>query len=129
MFRAGYGMRCRRRRRLIGFLEPCLLVLLLKQDAHGYQLLNELPRLGIDVEAYDPSVIYRALRDLEMDGWVTSYEGSESQGPQRRMYHLTADGKDYLEAWIKDLRYSKDELERIIRFYEEERGKLKEEKA
>jgi DNA-binding PadR family transcriptional regulator len=91
--------------------------------------MNELPRLGIDVEAYDPSVIYRALRDLEMDGWVTSYEGSESQGPQRRMYHLTADGKDYLEAWIKDLRYSKDELERIIRFYEEERGKLKEEKA
>lgn len=129
MFRTNYGMRCRRRRKLIGFLEPCLLVLLLKQDAHGYQLLNDLPTLGIDVEAYDPSVIYRALRELEMDGWVTSYEGNESQGPQRRMYHLTADGKDYLEAWIKDLRYSKDELERIIRFYEEEQKKLREKEA
>lgn len=124
MFRFGYGMRCRRRRRLMGFLEPCLLLLLLKQDAHGYQLLNDLPTLGIDVEEYDPSMIYRALREMEMDGWVKSYEGSESQGPQRRMYHLTDDGKDYLEAWINDLRCSKEELDRIIRIYEEEKEKI-----
>ncbi len=123
MFRSGFGMRCRRRRRLMGFLEPCLLLLLLKQDAYGYQLMNDLPSLGIDFEMYDPSMIYRALREMEMDGWVKSYEGSESQGPQRRMYHLTEDGKDYLDAWIKDLRSSKEELERIISLYEKESEK------
>jgi DNA-binding PadR family transcriptional regulator len=102
----------------MGFLQPCLLLMLHREDAHGYELLNGLDEFGLNPEAYDPSMIYRALRDMEEAGWVTSYEGEESLGPQRRIYHVTGDGERYLEQWIQDLRRAKREIELLIQAYE-----------
>ena len=122
MFQSNQPPRCKRRRRMMGFLEPCLLLLLLQGDTHGYHLLNNLHHFGVEPESYDPSMIYRALREMEINGWVTSYDGSDSQGPQRRMYHMTKEGENYLANWIFDLRRSKEEIERIIHLYETEKA-------
>lgn len=110
--------RGKRRRRLMGFLQPCLLLMLHREDAHGYELLNGLDEFGLNPEAYDPSMIYRALRNMEEAGWVFSYEGEESLGPQRRVYQVTEDGEQYLEQWIQDLRRAKHEIDLLIQAYE-----------
>jgi PadR family transcriptional regulator PadR len=110
----------KRRRRLMGFLQPCLLVMLHREDAHGYNLLNGLDEFGLNPEAYDPSMIYRALRNMEDAGWITSYEGEESLGPQRRVYQLTEEGQRYLEEWAEDLRRAKREIELLLQAYERE---------
>jgi PadR family transcriptional regulator PadR len=112
------GRRRGRRRRMMGFLQPCLLMMLHRGDSHGYQMLNDLGEFGLDPEAHDPSMIYRALRDMEDMGWVTSYEGEESQGPQRRMYHLTEEGDGHLSIWIEDLRRAKREIDLLLQAYE-----------
>jgi PadR family transcriptional regulator PadR len=118
--RRGRGRGRGRRRRMMGFLQPCLLLMLHRGDAHGYNLLNGLSEFGLNPEAHDPSMIYRALREMEDAGWVTSYEGEESLGPQRRVYRLTDEGQGHLDIWVEDLRRAKREIELLIEAYERE---------
>lgn len=114
----GRGRGRKRRRRMMGFLQPCLLLMLHREDAHGYNLLNGLDEFGLNPEAHDPSMIYRALRDMEAAGWITSYEGEESLGPQRRVYRLTEEGRRYLDVWVKDLHRAKREIGLLLEAYE-----------
>lgn len=102
----------------MGFLQPCMLLLLRRGDAHGYNLLNGLDEFGLDPENHDPSLIYRALREMEAVGWVSSYQGEKSLGPQRRVYQLTEQGKRHLGIWIEDLRRTKREIELLIEAFE-----------
>ena len=119
-WRGGRGRR--RRWRMMGFLQPCLLLMLHRGDAHGYNLLNGLDEFGLDPEAHDPSMIYRALREMEELGWVISYEGGESLGPQRRIYQLTEEGERHLAIWIEDLRRAKREIELLMDAFERDIG-------
>jgi PadR family transcriptional regulator PadR len=113
----GRGRGRGRRRRMTGFLQPCLLLMLHRNDAHGYNLLNGLDEFGLNPETHDPSMIYRALREMEATGWITSYEGEESRGPQRRVYRLTEEGLRHLGIWIEDLRRAKREIELLLEAY------------
>jgi len=116
--RRGRGHGRGRQRRMMGFLQPCMLFMLHRSDAHGYSLLNGLKEFGLDPEAHDPSMIYRALREMEMVGWITSYEGEESLGPQRRVYRLTEEGQRHLDIWVDDLRRGKREIELLLEAYQ-----------
>ncbi|MGC8878415.1 MAG: helix-turn-helix transcriptional regulator [Anaerolineae bacterium] len=110
----GFG----RRRRIISFLQPCLLVLLRRDQAHGYSLLNDLVEFGFDPEFLDPSLVYRALREMEMMGLVTSEWSDESLGPQRRIYRVTPAGEEYLAQWIADLRQTRREIDALLAAYD-----------
>jgi len=98
----------------MGFLRPGLLTLLRRDSGHGYNLLQGLEELGIDTEGMDPSVVYRALRDMEEEGLVNSRWGEESLGPRRRVYSLTGDGDDVVSAWVEDLEKTRTEIDRLL---------------
>ena len=51
------------------FLDPVLLMRLHYGAAHGYSLLDGLDEFGL--QELDPSVVYRALREMEDEGWTT----------------------------------------------------------
>jgi poly-beta-hydroxybutyrate-responsive repressor len=83
------------------FLRPCLLLLLREREAHGYELAESVEAFGFDRS--DPGTLYRALRKLEADGLVKSgWENSDS-GPRKRVYSLTPDGTEELDARAADL--------------------------
>jgi len=108
----------------VRFLEPALLLLLHHGPAHGYTLLNELDTFGL--EEIDPSVIYRALREMEERGWVlSSWEDKRTQGPPRRVYRLTALGDEVLSWWTGDLRQTAQIIDRLLNSYRQhmEEGK------
>ena len=102
----------------MGFLQPCLLLMLHRGDAHGYNLLSGLEEFGLNPDAHDPSMIYRALREMEERGWIASYEGEASLGPQRRVYRLTEAGRRHLDIWAQDLHRAKREIELLLQAYE-----------
>ncbi len=112
--------RRRRRRRVMSFLQPCLLVMLQREKTHGYNLLNGLDEFGFNLNRLDPSLIYRALREMEAANLVTSEWGEESQGPQRRVYCITEEGKLYLGQWVADLRQTRQEIDFLLAAYEKE---------
>lgn len=113
----GRGRR-RKRRRVLQFLQPCLLLLLDRGESHGYALLAELEGFGFDPERLDPTLVYRALREMEEAGWVQSnWDAEESQGPKRRVYRLMQEGKRQLSLWISDLRRTREEIDRLLKAY------------
>ena len=110
----------RRRQRVMSFLQPCLLLLLTRDEAHGYSLIDGLDEFGFERQRFDPSLIYRALREMEDSGWVTSRWDDDSQGPRRRVYQILPQGEAFLAEWIADLRRTRAEIDRLLASYKEE---------
>ena len=82
------------------FVEPVLL-LMLKEKGHsyGYDLCQDLPRYALTDAAIERAALYRTLRQLEMNGYVTSNWETDDSGPARRVYALTAEGEHHLQQW------------------------------
>ncbi len=97
-------------------LEPVLLLLLRYGPAHGYTLLGKLGGFGLGEP--DPSVLYRALRGMESQGWVCStWDEEETQGPPRRVYSITRDGDAALARWVEDLERGREQIDALLREY------------
>jgi len=105
---------------LLGFLRPALLFLLTQEDSHGYSLLDGLKKFGFNPDQIDPSLVYRILRNMEESGWVSSQKGKESLGPQRRVYHISPEGKTYLAELIEWLHQRRDEIDSLLKAYDQE---------
>jgi DNA-binding PadR family transcriptional regulator len=101
------------------FLQACLLVLLHKGKSYGYSLAQDLKQFGFDPARIDISIIYRALRGLEMQGLVETAWDEYSLGPQRRMYEITPLGEAVLSAWMQNLHQRKLEIEALESVYDE----------
>jgi len=98
------------------FLQPVLLLRLHQGEAHGYSLLDSLDEFGLN--GLDPSVIYRLLREMEDEGWVSStWDEEKTQGPPRRIYRLNKEGKEVLDMWAVELGQSKSRIERFLKVY------------
>jgi PadR family transcriptional regulator PadR len=112
----GRGRGRGRYRRVARMLEPSLLLLLHHGPAHGYTLLERLGQFGL--EALNPSVVYRVLRDMEARGWVTStWDEETTQGPPRRVYRLTALGDEVLGWSVQDLRDTRAIIDHLLGVY------------
>jgi PadR family transcriptional regulator, regulatory protein PadR len=83
-------------------LSATLLALLKQYDAYGYQLTAKMEEAGLP--AFDPSAIYRHLRQLEAAGLVSSMWDTSSSGPARRVYSLTRTGELFLGAWAEGMK-------------------------
>ncbi len=103
-------------RRAVRFLEPTLLLLLHHNPAHGYTLLERLTEFGL--EGLNPSVVYRALRDMEGRGWISStWDEEQTHGPPRRVYRLTDLGDEALGLWTQDLQETRGLIDRLVGAY------------
>ncbi|MDQ3538104.1 MAG: helix-turn-helix transcriptional regulator [Actinomycetota bacterium] len=84
------------------YAQPCLLLLLAEGPSHGYDLLEQVGRLGL--ERTDTGGLYRTLRGMERGGLVRSWWETSASGPPRRTYELTDEGQDWLHVWAGALR-------------------------
>ncbi len=78
------------------YLRACLLLLVDEAPAHGYDLGRQLVALGLC--RADGGGVYRALRSMEQDRLVSSSWERSELGPARRVYRLTVEGAEHLEA-------------------------------
>jgi DNA-binding PadR family transcriptional regulator len=123
---AGPGRGLGRGRRWMGdyslmdvrLVEPALLAFLLEEDLHGYGLLEKLEQLGL--ASINPSVVYRILRDYEELGLVTSdWDSTGTQGPPRRVYAVTEEGKAALNRAKISLHGTMDRIKSILNLLNE----------
>lgn len=101
------------------YLMAWLLVMLKDRNLHGYEIMKEL-RAQFDVVS-DPGTVYRALRQLEREGFISSWWDPKEQGPARRVYTLTPQGADALNAWSVALGQYRSSLDVFFSLY---RGQL-----
>jgi|SRR5690606_34675583 PadR family transcriptional regulator PadR len=82
-----------------GVLELCVLSLIARQDRYGYELVEEISRNFAIAEG----TIYPLLRRLTKDGLCTAYLAESTEGPPRKYYRLTPEGRrvqrQLLEEW------------------------------
>lgn len=103
-------------RRAVRMLEPTLLLLLHHGSTHGYTLLEQLADFGL--ADMHPSIVYRALNEMEDQGWLSSaWDEQASQGPPRRVYRLTALGDQVLSNWIADLEQAQARVAQLLAAY------------
>lgn len=94
-------------------LRPTLLMLMHEGPAHGYDMLERLGAFGL--EGIDPSLIYRALRDMEAEGLIRSqWEEEQTQGPPRRVYSLTNLGDQSLRDHMQDLMTTRQRIDQLM---------------
>lgn len=102
--------------------EPVLLAVLLRGGGHGYDLRAEVTRLTDGDLTLDAAGLYRTLRRLEEDGFVTSRWVAGDAGPQRRTYDITAEGRELAADWGTHLRGRARMLEVAANLLEEGLG-------
>jgi len=71
-----------------GVLELCVLALLSRGDAYGYEIASRLVK-GIEM---GEGTIYPLMRRMQADSLVDTYLVESASGPSRKYYRLTAAG-------------------------------------
>ncbi len=93
-------------------LNAHLLAMLKGWSAYGYELVQRLNEAGLG--EYNKGSIYRALRQMEGLGLVSSMWDTGTPGPARRMYSLTGAGTLFLRNWLALLDVHRGMLEQFI---------------
>lgn len=84
--------------------KAALLQCLCDGEGYGLDLIERAKQYGLNLHA---GSVYPALRELEGDGFLKSYEGEpmpERGGRPRRYYKLTAAGKKLAAKQKQDIR-------------------------
>jgi len=92
---------------LPGTLELLILKTLLRDEMHGYGIVQRLRELSDDVLQVGESSLYPALQRLLLKGWVKAEWGASENNRRARYYTLTAAGR-------KQLAVERDEFDRVI---------------
>jgi PadR family transcriptional regulator PadR len=98
------------------YLMAWLLVMLAEKSLHGYEITKELNEKFEVIT--DAGTVYRALRQLERDGHISSWWNPTEQGPPRRLYALTRSGDVALRRWSEALDQYRANLETFFALYE-----------
>ncbi len=76
-----------------GVLELCVLSKLVDEDKYGYELTENISQ-ELSVSA---GTLYLILKRLKDSGYLETYLMESTEGPARKYYHLTREGKAYQE--------------------------------
>ncbi|SED86597.1 PadR family transcriptional regulator [Ruania alba] len=87
---------------LRGVLDVAVLAVVSREDGYGYDVLRRLRASGL-TDVGDASV-YGTLRRLYASGALTSYVVPSEEGPHRKYYGITAQGRASLELQSKQWR-------------------------
>ena len=74
-----------------GALELCVLSQLKNADRYGYQLTDAVSK----EMAIAPGTLYLVLKRLKEEALVETYLVESDEGPARKYYHLTSEGRSH----------------------------------
>ena len=97
------------------WVEPSILYTLWSGPKHGYDIMSALPELGFVRGAADPGAIYRSLRTMEENNLVQSEWDTSGNGPAKRTYTLTEEGREHMSCWLDALKERRDLLDGFIK--------------
>lgn len=72
-----------------GVLELCVLAILSRGDSYAYEIASRLA----DGIGMGEGTIYPLMRRMQSDGLVTTYLVESANGPPRKYYKLSANGR------------------------------------
>jgi len=95
-----------------GAIEYCVLALLLSEDRYGFEITRELS--DADGLVTSEGTVYPLLTRLRNDGLVDTYWQESTEGPPRRYYRITPNGKRALSSFIDQWTRFRDSVDGIL---------------
>lgn len=95
---------------------PMLVLALLKDgDKYGYEMVSELARRSNDTFQLKEGTLYPLLHTLEKNNWVKSYTKTTPGGRERKYYHLTVEGRTYLDYKQQEWTLFSEQVNAVLR--------------
>jgi len=94
-----------------GVLDLCVLSILDKDDCYGYEIVNRIT----DFMEISEGSIYPLLRRFKKDKFVTSYLKESVEGPPRKYYTLTAEGKDAYKNLLQEWMDFQESIQQLVK--------------
>ena len=92
----------------LGIVREVLLALLAKEGLHAYELRARLAlALGPLADALNEGQVYVTLARAEKAGLVSSARVGQADRPDRKVYQLTAAGRERVTNWLTDVSWPK----------------------
>ena len=95
-----------------GAIEYCVLALLQAEERYGFDLVRALGET--DGLVTSEGTIYPLLSRLRNDGLVETTWHESAQGPPRRYYRITKEGRSALGVFIEQWKRFRDTVDRIL---------------
>lgn len=89
----------------------CVLALVAKEDLYGYELVNTISKQI----AISEGTVYPILRRLTTEGYFETYLIESSEGPPRKYYRMTKQGREFTEATLREWTKFIDSVEAIVK--------------
>ena len=95
-----------------GAIEYCVLALLRDEARYGFELTRSLAEA--DGLVTSEGTVYPLLSRLRHDGLVETFWEESPQGPPRRYYQLSPEGRRSLESFTVQWRRFRDAVDELI---------------
>lgn len=90
-------------------LDACVLAILVKGDAYGYSLTQEVR----EVMEISESTLYPVLRRLQKADYLSTYD-QPFQGRNRRYYQITPQGQVRYQELLEDWKTYKQKIDSVL---------------
>jgi PadR family transcriptional regulator, regulatory protein PadR len=105
---------------LKGILDGCVLAVIEKEPAYGYELSKKLQEFGLsDVSE---GTIYPVLLRLQKNGLIKGEMRPSESGPNRKYYFLTKEGKESLDIIISEWKQMVEPVNSLFKGRDENEG-------
>ena len=78
----------------------CLLSVIEEETSYGYEMVAKLKDRGLDLTS--EGSIYPLLSRLQKQGIVEGYLVQSSEGPARKYYRMSDEGRETLAQWKRE---------------------------
>ncbi|SCS69082.1 PadR family transcriptional regulator [Staphylococcus caeli] len=94
-----------------GALELIVLLIIKRDDQYGYSLVQNISRYMTIAEG----TVYPLLRRLVKSGELTTYYQPSTEGPARKYYQITDQGKERLQLLLEEWRAFSHAVDQFIK--------------
>lgn len=94
-----------------GALEFLVLLIIKGEDQYGYSLVQKItPRIAIA-----EGTVYPLMRRLVKEGYLTTYFKPSTEGPARKYYKITEEGRERLQSLLAEWKDFTDAVNLFIK--------------
>ncbi|CAI2548522.1 hypothetical protein AKUA2003_00180 [Apilactobacillus kunkeei] len=97
---------------LKGILQGCLLILINQKPYYGYEISQGLSQYGF--EDVPKGTIYPLLISMEKNELIFSKMQPSKEGPKRKYYYITDNGRQSLESFINQWNHLSLNVNKLI---------------
>lgn len=97
---------------LKGVLDMCLLSIIGEEPSYGYEMVHKLQDRGLKLVS--EGSIYPLLSRLQKGGLVEGYLVQSTEGPARKYYRITTDGRAACDDWAREWETFRNGVEHVL---------------